>query len=77
LEEILTNDEIREMARAREYHRRIENGNRKMDRAEGKADGIFETAVKAMTKGLPVDVIQEIAGLDIHTLLQIQQELNL
>jgi predicted transposase/invertase (TIGR01784 family) len=39
--------------------------------AEGRAEGIYEIARNALVKGLPVDVIHDITGLDIEIIEQL------
>ncbi|MCL1949825.1 MAG: Rpn family recombination-promoting nuclease/putative transposase [Turicibacter sp.] len=72
LEQILTNDEVREMARARDQQRRIDNGNRK----EAKAEERLEIAKNALSKGYPIEVIQDFTGLDYVLLVQLRQQLH-
>jgi len=38
---------------------------------KGRQEGIYEIARNALVKGLPIDVIHDITGLDIETLEQL------
>jgi len=65
-EEAMRFYEMRQMALS-DYNSEIEYAH-KEGREEGQADKALEIARNAMGKGLPIDVIHDITGLDIETI---------
>jgi predicted transposase/invertase (TIGR01784 family) len=53
------------------HAKRLENG-RAEGRQEGREEGYEEVARNALAKGLPIDVIHEITGLDIDVIKELQ-----
>ena len=46
-------------------------------REEGREEGYRQIAMKALSKGLPLDVIKDITGFDLETIQKISSQLNI